>query len=116
MSGWHKIVVSAAWGLSSMLISTLGFLIGGTMVGGIVNPHEHHEYACACDESPYLTVGQTWGYAAVFILIMMAISWVIIRRLRLSKEQSLIAFLVLAGINIFCAISLAPILYTQVTG
>lgn len=115
MKLWLKITTLLGTGIVSLICSTFGFLMGGKKLGAILNPDDT-EYICVCCRPPAMTVPQTWIYSAVFAIAIVAIIWLIIRSLHLSKKHRLIAICVLSVLNLFFIIMLAPFLYTKVSG
>lgn len=101
----------------SMFITAIGYYILGCIVGLFIFPHQHeHEYACACDEPPTMTESEATIVGVIFMIGLMIGLFFILRQLKFSKWERLIALIILLFANLYVASTIREILYIQVTG
>ena len=98
--------------LGSMVTTAFGYLILGSIVG---NRHTH-EYACACDEPPLMTELQATILGAVYMIVLMTGLFILLRELKFSKWERIIALIILLFANLYVCSEVKEILSTQVTG
>lgn len=101
----------------SMVVTALGYHILGCLVGRILHPSTYeHEYACACDEPPIMTETEATIVGVIFMIGLMIGLFFILRQLKFSKLERIIALAMLLFANLFVASTIRQILYIQVTG
>jgi hypothetical protein len=100
-----------------MLTTIIGYLFFGCLVGRILHPSTHeHEYACVCDEPPIMTESEATIVGAIFMIGLIAGLFFLLRYLKFSKWEQLIALTILLCANLYVASTIREILYIQVTG
>lgn len=103
--------------LGTMVTTAIGYLILGSMVGSFISPNRHtHEYACACDEPPLMTELQATILGAVYMIVLMTGLFILLRELKFSKWERIIALIILLFANLYVCSEVKEILSTQVTG
>lgn len=103
--------------VGSMITTIMGYLFLGCLVGRILHPSTHeHGYACACDEPPTMTESEATIVGVIFMIGLMIGLFFILRQLKFSKWERLIAFIILLFANLYVASTIREILYIQVTG
>ena len=101
----------------SMVVTALGYHFLGCLVGRILHPSTYeHEYACACDEPPIMTETEATIVGVIFMIGLMIGLFFILRQLKFSKLERIIALAMLLFANLFVASTIRQILYIQVTG
>ena len=102
----------------SMIATAFGYLILGGLVGLILHPstHKHNYYSCACDEPPIMTESEATIVGIIFMTGLMIGLFFILRQLKFSKRERLIALIILLFANLYVASTIREILYIQVTG
>lgn len=100
-----------------MAITAIGYLLLGCLVGLILHPSTHeHEYSCACDEPPIMTESEATIVGIIFMIGLMIGLFFILRQLKFSRREKLIALIILLFANLYVASTIREILYIQVTG
>jgi len=102
-----------------MVMSFIGVLLCSKIIGLIFNtttPCEHNYYACACNEAPILTEPQAITVGIAFFIVLAMGLFFIIRLLKFSKWEQLIALIIFALINYGVYSTAVEILHTQVSG
>lgn len=102
----------------SMIATAFGYLILGGLVGLILHSstHKHNYYSCACDEPPTMTESEATIVGIIFMIGLMIGLFFILRQLKFSKWERLIALIILLFANLYVASTIREILYMQVTG
>lgn len=113
-----KSVITVELIFGSMLTTAIGYYILGCIVGlFIFSPPQHtHEYACACDEPPLMTELEATMVGTFFLLVLMIGLFFILRQLKFSKWEQLIALILLLFANLCVCSEVKEILSTQVSG
>lgn len=112
-----KSAITIGLTFGSMMITAIGYYILGCIVGLFIFPHQHeHEYACACDEPPIMTELEATIVGVIFMIGLMTGLFFILRQLKFSKWERLIALIILLFGNLYVASTIREILYIQVTG
>lgn len=112
-----KSAITIGLTFGSMMITAIGYYILGCIVGLFIFPHQHeHEYACACDEPPIMTELEATIVGVIFMIGLMTGLFFILRQLKFSKWERLIALIILLFANLYVASTIREILYIQVTG
>ena len=112
-----KTAITIGLTFGSMIATIMGYLFLGCLVGRILHPSTHeHEYACACDEPPTMTESEATIVGIIFIIGLMIGLFFILRQLKFSKWERLIALIILLFANLYVASIFREILYIQVTG
>ncbi len=101
-----------------MVATIMDYLFLGCLVGRILHPstHEHNYYSCACDEPPIMTESEATIVGIIFMIGLMIGLFFILRQLKFSKWERLIALIILLFANLYVASTIQEILYIQVTG
>lgn len=100
-----------------MIATIMGYLFLGGFVGLILHPSTHeHEYACACDEPPIMTESGATIVGAIFMIGLMIGLFFILRQLKFSKLERIIALAILLFANLYVCSGVKGILTTQVSG
>lgn len=100
-----------------MVTTMMGYLSLGCLVGRILHPSTHeHEYVCACSEPPIMTETEATIVGVIFMIGLMVGLFFILRQLKFSKWERLIALIILLFANLYVASTIREILYVQVTG
>lgn len=100
-----------------MIAMIMCYLLLGCLVGRILHPSTHeHEYACACDEPPIMIESEATIVGIIFMIGLMIGLFFILRQLKFSKWERLIALIILLFANLYVASTIREILYIQVTG
>lgn len=104
--------------LGSMLTTAIGYLFLGCFIGRILHnsTHKHTYYSCACDESAYMTQTEVTILGVVFIIGLMAGLRFLLRKLKFSKGEQIIALIIPLFSNLYVASIIREILSTQVSG
>jgi H+/gluconate symporter-like permease len=112
-----KTAITIGLTFGSMIATIMGYLFLGCLVGRILHPSTHeHEYACACDEPPTMTESEATIVGIIFMIGLMIGLFFILRQLKFSKWERLIALIILLFANLYVASIFREILYIQVTG
>lgn len=112
-----KSAITIGLTFGSMIATIMCYILLGCLVGRILHPSTHeHEYACACDEPPIMTESEATIVGVIFIIGLMAGLLFLLRYLKFSKLEQLIALIILLFANLYVASTIREILYTQVTG
>lgn len=112
-----KTAITIGLTFGSMIATIMGYLFLGCLVGRILHPSTHeHEYACACDEPPTMTESEATIVGIIFMIGLMIGLFFILRQLKFSKWERLIALIILLFANLYVASTIREILYMQVTG
>lgn len=112
-----KTAITIGLTFGSMIATIMGYLFLGCLVGRILHPSTHeHEYACACDEPPIMTETEATIVGVIFMIGLMIGLFFILRQLKFSKWERLIALIILLFANLYVASTIREILYIQVTG
>ncbi len=112
-----KTAITIGLTFGSMIATIMGYLFLGCLVGRILHPSTHeHEYACACDEPPTMTESEATIVGIIFMIGLMIGLFFILRQLKFSKWERLIALIILLFANLYVASTIREILYIQVTG
>lgn len=111
-----KTAITIGLTFGSMIATIMGYLFLGCLVGRILHPSTHeHEYACACDEPPTMTESEATIVGIIFMIGLMIGLFFILRQLKFSKWERLIALIILLFANLYVASTIREILYIQVT-
>lgn len=113
-----KSTITVGLTFGSMTATAFGYLILGGLVGLILHPstHKHNYYSCACDEPPIMTETEATIVGVIFMIGIMIGLFFILRQLKFSKWERLIALIILLFANLYVASTIRAILYIQVTG
>ena len=112
-----KTAITIGLTFGSMIATIMGYLFLGCLVGRILHPSTHeNEYACACDEPPTMTESEATIVGIIFMIGLMIGLFFILRQLKFSKWERLIALITLLFANLYVASTIREILYIQVTG
>lgn len=112
-----KSAITIGLTVGSMLTTMMGYLCFGCLIGRILHPSTHeHEYACACSEPPIMTESEATIVGVIFMIGLMAGLLFLLRYLKFSKLEQLIALIILLFANLYVASTIREILSTQVTG
>ena len=112
-----KTAITIGLTFGSMIATIMGYLFLGCLVGRILHPSTHeHEYACACDEPPTMTESEATIVGIIFMIGLMIGLFFILRQLKFSKWERLIALIILLFANLYVASIFREILYIHVTG
>lgn len=112
-----KTAITIGLTFGSMIATIMGYLFLGCLVGRILHPSTHeHEYACACDEPPIMTETEATIVGVIFMIGLMIGLFFILRQLKFSKWERLIALIILLFANLYVASTIREILYMQVSG
>lgn len=112
-----KTAITIGLTFGSMIATIMGYLFLGCLVGRILHPSTHeHECACACDEPPTMTESEATIVGIIFMIGLMIGLFFILRQLKFSKWERLIALIILLFANLYVASTIREILYIQVTG
>lgn len=112
-----KTAITIGLTFGSMIATIMGYLFLGCLVGRILHPSTHeHEYACACDEPPIMTETEATIVGVIFMIGLMIGLFFILRQLKFSKWERLIALIILLFANLYVASTIREILYIQVSG
>ncbi len=100
-----------------MIATIMGYLSLGCVVGRILHPSTHeHEYVCACDEPPIMTESEATIVGVILMIGLMIGLFFILRQLKFSKWELLIALATLLFANLYVGSIIREILYIQVSG
>ncbi len=113
-----KSAITVGLTIGSMIATIMGYLFLGCLVGRILHPstHEHNYYSCACDEPPIMTESEATIVGVIFMIGLMIVLFFILRQLKFSKRELLIALAILFSANLYVASTIREILYIQVSG
>lgn len=113
-----KTAITVGLTFGSMIATAFGYLILGGLVGLILHPstHKHNYYSCACDEPPTMTESEATIVGIIFMIGLMIGLFFILRQLKFSRREKLIALIILLFANLYVASTIREILYIQVTG
>lgn len=102
----------------SMATISIGYLVVGCILGGILHQstHEHNYYSCKCDSPAILTETEALILGIIFIIVYLIASNAILRVLKFSNATHIIALILTLIGNSFVVYIVANILTTQVTG
>lgn len=101
--------------VGSIVVTAIGYLFFGCLVGRILHPSTHeHEYACACDEPPIMTETEATIVGVIFMIGLMIGLFFILRQLKFSKRERLIALIILLFANLYVASTIREILYIHI--
>lgn len=111
-----KSAITVGLTFGSMIATAFGYLILGGLVGLILHPstHNHNYYSCACDEPPTMTESEATIVGIIFMIGLMIELFFILRQLKFSKWERLIALIILLFANLYVASTIREILYMQV--
>ena len=114
----QKSAITIGLTFGSMLTTMMGYLFFGCLVGRILHPsiHEPNYYSCACSEPPIMTESEATIVGTIFMIGLMAGLFFLLRYLKFSKWERLIALIILLFANLYVASTIREILYIQVTG
>ncbi|OKY85954.1 MAG: hypothetical protein BHV69_03935 [Bacteroidales bacterium 52_46] len=112
-----KSAITVGLTFGSMIATIMGYLFLGGFVGLILYPSTHeHEYACACDEPPIMTESEATIVGVIFMIGLMIGLFFILRQLKFSKLERIIALAILLFANLYVCSGVKGILTTQVSG
>lgn len=113
-----KSTITVGLTFGSMTATAFGYLILGGLVGLILYPsthkHKHNYYSCACDEPPTMTESEATIVGIIFMIGLMIGLFFILRQLKFSKLDRIIALIILLFANLYVASTIREILYMQV--
>lgn len=113
----QKSAITIGLTIGSMIATIMGYLSLGCVVGRILHSSTHeHEHICACDEPPTMTESEATIVGVIFMIGLMIGLFFILRQLKFSKWERLIALIILLFANLYVASTIREILYIQVTG
>lgn len=113
----QKSVITIGLTVGSILTTAMGYLFFGCLIGRMLHPYTHeHEYACACSEPPIMTESEATVVGVIFMIGLMAELFFLLRDLKFSKMERLIALMILLFANLYVASTIREILYIQVSG
>lgn len=101
-----------------MVATIMDYLFLGCLVGRILHPstHEHNYYSCACDEPPIMTESEATIVGVFFLIGLMTGLFYLLRNLKFSKWEQIIALAILLFANLYVASTIREILCIQVSG
>lgn len=113
-----KSVITIGLTVGSIVATMMGYLFFGCLIGRILHPstHEHNYYSCACDEPPIMTESEATIVGVIFMIGLMAGLFFLLRYLKFSKWERLIALTILLFANLYMTSTIREILYIQVSG
>lgn len=113
-----KTAITVGLTFGSMIATAFGYLFLGGLVGLILHPttHKLNYFSCACDEPPTMTESEATIVGVIFMIGLMIGLFFILRQLKFSKWERLIALIILLYANLYVASTIREILYIQVTG
>lgn len=112
-----KTAITVALAFGTMVTTMMGYLCLGCIVGRILHPSTHeHKYVCACSEPPIMTQTEASVVGVIFIIGLMTVLFFILRQLKFSKIEQIIALIILLIANLCIASTIREILYIQITG
>ena len=113
-----KSAITIGLTFGSMIATIMGYLLLGCLVGRMLHPptHKHNYYSCACDELPTMTELEATIVGVIFTIGLMIGLFYILRQLKFSKSERIIALIILLFANLYVASTIREILSTQVTG
>lgn len=111
-----KPAITVGLTFGSMIATAFGYLILGGLVGLILHhsTHKHNYYSCACDEPPTMTESEATIVGIIFMIGLMIGLFFMLRQLKFSKWERLIALIILLFTNLYVASTIREILYMQV--
>lgn len=111
-----KPAITVGLTFGSMIATAFGYLILGGLVGLILHhsTHKHNYYSCACDEPPTMTESEATIVGIIFMIGLMIGLFFMLRQLKFSKWERLIALIILLFANLYVASTIREILYMQV--
>lgn len=111
-----KTVITVGLTFGSMIATAFGYLFLGGLVGLILHhsTHKHNYYSCACDEPPTMTESEATIVGIIFMIGLMIGLFFMLRQLKFSKWERLIALIILLFANLYVASTIREILYMQV--
>lgn len=111
-----KSTITVGLTFGSMTATAFGYLILGGLVGLILHhsTHKHNYYSCACDEPPTMTESEATIVGIIFMIGLMIGLFFMLRQLKFSKWERLIALIILLFTNLYVASTIREILYMQV--
>lgn len=113
----QKSAITIGLTIGSIVTTTIGYLSLGCVLGRILHPSTHeHEYVCACSEPPIMTESEATIVGVIFMIGLMIGLFFILRQLKYSKWELLIALAILLFANLYVASTIREILYIQVSG
>lgn len=113
-----KFAITIGLTFASMFSTAIGYGVIGGLIGCMLHPstHEHNYYSCACDEPPIMTESEATIVGVIFMIGLMIGLFYILRQLKFSKLERIIALVILLFANLSVASMIREILYIQVTG
>jgi Ca2+/Na+ antiporter len=112
-----RLAISLAIAFCAIIPSYSITLIAGYSIGRLINPTMHnHNYECACDETPPLNEMQAFALGILVFLIVLFAILVLIRRLKFTKWEQVVALIIYAIINYGIYSTAIEILSVHVTG
>ena len=111
-----KTAITVGLTFGSMIATAFGYLFLGGLVGLILHhsTHKHNYYSCACDEPPTMTESEATIVGIIFMIGLMIGLFFMLRQLKFSKWERLIALIILLFANLYVASTIREILYMQV--
>lgn len=97
-------------------LSVIAYLGLGVKIGSILHPSVHNELACVCDQGPIMAKIEAIVFSVFYLCTFMIGLYFIIRKLKFSKWEQMIALLILFVLNGAACFMLSEILYMSVTG
>ncbi|MCH5329087.1 MAG: hypothetical protein J1E02_08695 [Coprobacter sp.] len=110
-----KSSITIALTFGSMIVSVVAYLMGGLFIGTMLHSHEH-ECGCACDASPVLTENEAIFIGFIYVLLLITALFFLLRKLKFSREEQIIAMIILFITNLCVCSVVKEILTTQVSG
>lgn len=111
-----KIISFTASLIITPLLSFIGILIVGALIGNVISPGIHHYYECICDEHPALSEPQAYMVGGILFALIMTGIYFVIRAMKLSKPQSGIALATLSIVNALACLMAVQSLTTTISG
>ena len=113
-----KSAITIGLTFGSMIATIMGYLLFRLLSWSNATPptHKHNYYSCACDELPTMTELEATIVGVIFMIGLMIGLFYILRQLKFSKSERIIALIILLFANLYVASTIREILSTQVTG
>lgn len=111
-----KILLLIASLITSPIISFIGIITIGTLIGNAINPTNHNHYECVCDQPPTISTLQAIISRVIFFAIIETGLHFILQSLKLSPKERTVAFIILFIANTLACIIAIDILSSPISG